>query len=187
MIRTFIGIKLNASDALSDCCKDIQRGLKGEGINWVKPDNFHLTLKFLGKTSEAQILQVIESLREVTARLFSFSFQLKGIGYFGRKKEPRVLWIGVEEGGNLKYLQKLIDQSMVDFGFEAEKMDYKPHLTLARIKKLSDCNKFHRTILPFQNIHFQEELVQGITFFESRLTQEGAIYLPIAEHKFNFH
>lgn len=182
MKRTFIGIKLNAGHALSGCYKDIQQGLKGEDINWVKPENFHLTLKFIGKTSEAQIFQVKESLTEIAARLFPFSYQLKGIGYFGLKKEPHVVWVGVEGGDNLKYLQKLIDRSMVDFGFEAEKMDYKPHLTLARIKSLSDVATFHKTILPFQDKHFQEELVQGITFFESRLTQEGAVYLPIAEY-----
>ena len=181
MKRTFIGIKVTPSDKLKDCIADLKQGLGYEGINWVPEENFHITLKFLGKTPPDQIRRVSDFLENFTIPLYGFSFAVKDIGFFTRHDVPNVLWAGIDETENLAYLHRKISEALSDRGISKEESSFKPHLTLARMKNVRNLKNLKKTIAPYKDIFFQEELVSEIVFYESILSPEGAKYIPIVE------
>lgn len=100
---------------------------------WVHSADLHITLQFLGDTSPDKTLEIVESLRAVAAAASPFNVSLAGLGVFGKKDAPSILWIGIQDQLNsLPQLQKNIESAMNLLGFEKEARAYTPHLTLAR-------------------------------------------------------
>lgn len=181
MKRTFIGIGITLGQPLTGCYNTMLNHLGTEGIVWVPKENFHITLKFLGKTTHNQEEKIKEFLNELSNRLYGFSFLIKKLGYFGRKNSPQVIWAGIEENENLSYLHKIINNRLVDFGFEPEEKVFRPHLTLARIKSKPEIQTFQKDLEKYKDEFFQEVLVEKLSFYESKLSQEGARYFLIDE------
>jgi 2'-5' RNA ligase len=97
-------------------------------VRFVGPESFHITLKFLGETNQAD--QIKAALRGVSEKQFAISF--RGYGFFPGAKNARVFWAGIEAGPELQELASAVDAAMLPLGFEREKGPYRPHLTLAR-------------------------------------------------------
>src|SRR5699024_8228630 len=98
--------------------------------HWVHPEDFHITLKFLGPVSSG-ILSFINELT-ILDRLPAFTLTIGNIGFFGQRSRPRVLWVHVEQTRHLSSLQKLVEKQMVHLGFAKEKRSFRPHITLAK-------------------------------------------------------
>ncbi|WP_174614086.1 RNA 2',3'-cyclic phosphodiesterase [Virgibacillus ihumii] len=98
---------------------------------WPHPEDLHITLKFLGPVSPAQLNQLKEKLEKVTD-LYSFRVRTGSLGTFGKSIQPRVLWAGVEKTAALLKLQQLVEGLVNEAGFEQEKRTYSPHITLAK-------------------------------------------------------
>src|SRR3990167_10081867 len=130
-IRTFIAIELPAK--IIGGLKEIQDELK-DGTNkvtWVKPENIHLTIKFLGDIEADKIDSIAGLLKSAAAKNRSFDISVKGVGGFPTIDNPRVLWVGIEEGNvNLSALYNNIEDALSAIGFEKEERPFKPHLTL---------------------------------------------------------
>lgn len=105
-------------------------------------DNLHLTLQFLGETSEGRIEDIIRSLQTVAKANFSFKLSFnEHVGSFGYKTPVRVVWVGIKgEVAALLQLQSSIAGSMQELGFPAESRVYHPHITLARDAEFIDNN-----------------------------------------------
>ena len=99
----------------------------------VKPDQIHLTLRFIGKMDDGMLDSLKSELNQV--EFHPFHLKLNGIGFFPEKRLHKVVWIGVEASIELIELQKSVD-SIVDriVGRESEH-PFNPHITLARIKE----------------------------------------------------
>ena len=141
-------------------------------FNWVVPDNFHLTLKFLDEIQRDQI----EALKKTCATIKEapFSLSLKQLILFPSTASPRVLAIHLEgELEKLQRLKKQIDKHGLTVGFPGENRDFSPHITLARIKKLGEVKK----IYPYLNHDFALDFkVSSFALMSSILTREGAQY-----------
>jgi len=99
---------------------------------WVFEEDYHITLKYLGACDDAR-LQAVRDQLEAIPGLAPFRLRLSGIGHFGRREAPRILWAGVEgELERLHELQAQVDQAMTAVGFEAENRPYRPHVTIAK-------------------------------------------------------
>jgi len=99
---------------------------------WVYEEDYHITLKYLGACDAARLQAVREQLESIRGGT-PFTLRLTGIGYFGRKESPRILWAGV--GGKLDKLHELqacVEKAMTAIGFEAENRPYRPHVTIAK-------------------------------------------------------
>jgi len=106
---------------------------KWEFGKWVHPEDYHVTVQFLGSCTPFQKQEVDRHLLELSRDLNSFSLRLKGLGAFGRIGQPRILWAGVDgELEMLHALQKKVAQSMEKAGFIPESRPYRPHITLAK-------------------------------------------------------
>ena len=179
-IRTFIAIELPAK--IIDGLKEIQDELK-DGTNkvtWVKPENIHLTIKFLGDIEADKIDSIAGLLKSAAAKNRSFDISVKGVGGFPTIDNPRVLWVGIEEGNvNLSALYNNIEDALSTIGFEKEERPFKPHLTLGRIKFLKDRKGLKEWIERFKDITLGQYMVDSICLFQSMLTPEGAVHIKL--------
>ncbi|GGH15241.1 RNA 2',3'-cyclic phosphodiesterase [Paenibacillus segetis] len=104
---------------------------------WTHPQDYHITLQFLGETSLHKLEAICTSLREIKANPFTLS--INGGGFFGQAKSPRVLWSAVS--GDIRSLRSLhlsVIQATSGLGFIPEERPYNPHITLARKATDSD-------------------------------------------------
>ncbi|WP_377888112.1 RNA 2',3'-cyclic phosphodiesterase [Alkalihalobacillus sp. R86527] len=105
----------------------------------VHPEDFHITLMFLGKATEEQLSDLGTRLKEITRNIKPFEIIPKGIGVFGKQSQPRVLYVDVEKGKSLERLHGLVIESCEAAGFKRDPREYRPHITIA--KKWKDPEK----------------------------------------------
>ena len=147
-----------------------------------KPENLHLNLKFLGETTESQVDQIRRAVEPAISHVSSFDLELKGFGVFPDQRSPRVLWIGL--GGALEGLTTLagcVERAVVLLGFPQEDRPFRPHLTVARVKR--DHRAVGRvldTLGVFTN-SFACGLfsVERVVLFKSDLRPTGPIYTKL--------
>lgn len=176
-IRTFIAIKISRElEAAFDTL--IRRMRKNPGpVRWVSPQSIHLTLKFLGEITAAQVEEVCKGVEKATAGVPPFSLKSGSKGAFPNPKRPRVFWIGLAETGepHLFDLQKNIEEEMALCGFPGEERVFKPHLTVGRVKDSRGIEAISNIFMDYQ---FPEiEFAAGeVLVMKSELTPQGARY-----------
>ena len=104
------------------------------GANWVKKEELHITLRFLGEINIHQMRDIDEILKDLSYP--SFPVKLKSVGAFYNKRYPKVTWVGVDGDSDLLELQKKIERAIRQT-LTLERKKYKPHLTLARNRDTS--------------------------------------------------
>ena len=98
---------------------------------WVRAENMHITLKFIGGTGSANLSRILSALAAIRSEK-PVTLEFRGVGFFPNEKRPRVFWMGMEFSPNLRPLASDIDQSLHNLGFPLEYRPFTPHLTLAR-------------------------------------------------------
>ncbi len=132
-IRSFIAIPL--SGEVQRAARKMLRELRGEkdGMKWVPEDNLHLTLKFLGDVVDRDVPSVCRVVRDCCSQVEPFDLELQGCGGFPNLERPRVVWAGIEQGGDsLATLVTSLEKGLASLGFRPDSRDYRPHLTLGR-------------------------------------------------------
>ena len=135
MTRTFIALELD--EPLQRYLGRIIRRMAQElpSLCWVDPTGIHLTLAFLGQLSDEQLSAAISAAELAARKVSAFDFRLSHPGIFGTPRQPRVIWIGVDESsGKLLQLQRELNLELAQRGFEVDKRPFSPHLTLSRVK-----------------------------------------------------
>lgn len=136
-VRTFIAIELPAE--LKKEIASVQQRLRPyfsrARVSWVKSENIHLTLRFIGDVPSARIGELIRSCEDVKLKP-SFGMHLNTIGFFPGVRKPKVLWCGYENSEALNAVQRLVEETIVKLGFSPEEKTFVPHLTMARIKEI---------------------------------------------------
>lgn len=174
--RTFIAVKIEPEEELIRTITILKKSLGDEAINWVDPNNLHLTLKFLGDTSTVQIEEIKRLLGNITVNHQSFQLTLSGLEFFKNKGQPRVLFACVYDFLPLELLFSEIDRKLIDIGFESETRKFKPHLTLARIKHISNKKHFYQVTDKLKNTNLQKSTISEVIFYKSNLTSKGPVY-----------
>jgi 2'-5' RNA ligase len=175
-MRLFIGIALpeDVRFQLSLLCAGLPN------VRWVPPENFHITLRFIGEVDGGGAQDIDASLAGVRAPGFSLS--LGGVGHFGNSGNVRVIWAGVEKSPALRHLHDKVESAVVRAGLPPEGQKFNPHITLARPKSAPPTAKLQEYLAynnlfktpPFEVTHF--------TLFQSFTGGEGSIYQ--AEHSY---
>ena len=147
-------------------------------VRWVNVANIHLTIVFMGNVQEEQIGPIQDIVKDVCQGYGPFSIAVKGIGLFGSRRNPRVLWIGLDGTiDRMGYFRDDIQKKLRPFGIKEEKRRFKPHLTLGRFRKgaragihLDDLlSKYHDLTSP-------ECTIEELILFKSDLKPGGAVY-----------
>ena len=147
------------------------------GVRWVKSEGQHITLKFFGELDEAIVENIRTRLLSIEDKFEPFETTIKGIDAFPNKRRARVIVITLEKGVDIaKAIFNDIEVALLPLGFEGEKRDYTPHITLGRKKEQSPI--LERDIPDLNGMRF---IVDRLVMFRSTLTPQGAIYSPLWE------
>lgn len=144
------------------------------GLKWVNKENLHITLKFLGEVKEEKIPEIVEILEEVSQKFKSFEVTLKEVGGFPNLRTPRVLWVGVKPEEKFREIFEFIESRLHKRGFEREKRDFHPHITVGRLKRRG------KVELRIKNLN-DNFIIKKLILFKSDLKPEGPIYTPLKE------
>lgn len=181
VVRVFIAIELSESlqKGLREIGGVLQTKLKGQPLRWVPVENIHLTLKFLGDVSTANLNMIAEILRNQANACAKFDMAVGGLGVFPNARRPRVVWVGVEAAGGLMQLQQRIETEMSRLGYPGERRAFSPHLTLARVQPKASSGQARQIgeILTAAAAEQVGEMqVERVTLFRSQLKRSGAEY-----------
>lgn len=147
------------------------------GVRWVKSEGQHITLKFFGELDEAIVENIRTRLLSIEDKFEPFETTIKGIDAFPNKRRARVIVVTLEKGVDIaKAIFNDIEVALLPLGFEGEKRDYTPHITLGRKKEQSPI--LERDIPDLNGMGF---IVDRLVMFRSTLTPQGAIYSPLWE------
>ena len=160
------------------------------GFRPVKQENIHLTLKFLGDVEPARIPAISEQLEKLAGTFRSIPITVSGVGAFPDwKKQPRVIWVGVQPVEPLQRIYQALDKVTTALGFPSEHRPFSPHLTLARVKQQAAGPRFNETIKRMMILEpapsFGEMQASEMVLFKSVLQPAGPVYSILSEHKFN--
>ncbi|MCD6564936.1 MAG: RNA 2',3'-cyclic phosphodiesterase [Bacteroidales bacterium] len=179
MKRTFIAIEIPASVKLKELLELVRVDFREDKIRWVNPEILHITLSFLGDTSEQQINNISEQLEKICSGYSSMELHLKGVGVFPNLRKPRVFWIGIERNELLENLHGEIEVMLRDYGINRDNKPFSPHLTIARIKWIDNIDKIKYWLQKYKGETIQKTKIGEVIYYESKLTVDGPVYNPI--------
>jgi 2'-5' RNA ligase len=179
MKRTFIAVKIETGEKLKDLISTLASGMKDDSIRWVNTDHMHITLAFLGDTADGTVKRVISMLESSCLGFGEVNFKISGLGVFRNIGDPRVIWAGIESDDKFENLFKIIKEGLGSIEITIEERQFKPHLTLGRVKRLNNKSTLERMIGQFSETTFQEVSVSEVVFYESILKQSSPLYLPL--------
>jgi RNA 2',3'-cyclic 3'-phosphodiesterase len=178
--RAFIAIDL--PESVKSFLSEAQEALKsyGFGVKWVRPQNIHLTLKFLGDTATADTDKIAEAMTLAARNCPIVSLTAKGVGVFPNARRPRVIWAGLNgQVEALVNLQQMLNAHLADLGFATDTRGFKSHLTLGRVKGKIASDRMIAAIDKLKE--FESELFETheVVLFKSELRPSGAVYTKV--------
>jgi RNA 2',3'-cyclic 3'-phosphodiesterase len=179
-IRTFVAFDL--PDDIIDHAARLQAKLQAHGLKlrWVRPQNLHLTLKFLGDIPRQEATAVGQALQQASRGTPPLQLTVQGLSAFPGIKRPRVLWIGV--GGQVDLVQALyrkLEDQLSDLGFAREKRGFTAHLTLGRFKAGWPVNNLLSAVEELGGYDPKPFLARRVVLYQSDLRPQGAVYTSL--------
>lgn len=145
-------------------------------VTWVKPENIHLTLKFLGETDRKLLSRIQPALRDVSGQVRGFSLRLAGLGTFGGRA-PRVIWAGIPEGGEpLADLAARVDRALGQVGVPKEQRRFSAHATLGRVRSPRNAEALMTAVEARRAEPLGSVWVAEFVLLQSQLDPQGSIY-----------
>ena len=178
--RAFIAIDL--PESVKSFLSEAQEALKlyGFRVKWVRPQNIHLTLKFLGDTATADTDKIVAAMALAARNCPVVSLAAKGVGVFPDVRRPRVIWAGLD--GQLEVLanlQQTLDAHLADLGFPGETRAFKSHLTLGRVKGKIAAAGMKAAIDKLKGLESGSFEINQFILFKSELRPSGAVYTRV--------
>ncbi len=149
------------------------------GARWVSPENYHVTLRFIGELPRFQAEEVDHALAQLRAP--AFPLQLTGIGTSEKSGKITAIWVGVERSAPLDHLQSKIETALQRAGLERERRRFVPHVTLARLDSVPEF-KVAAWVASHNLFRSGTVHVEHFTLFSSLLGKEQAVYTPEVEY-----
>ena len=149
----------------------------GDGVSWVKPDNLHYTLRFIGEVGDDGARRIAEATRAAAARCAPFDATLGSAGAFPNARRARVLWLGLTAGAaELVALAAALESALEPRGFERERRAFSPHLTIGRVRAdVADWTPVLAAAPPIDPASAVFR-VERLCVVESRLDPRGSVY-----------
>ncbi len=182
-IRSFIAIELPGT--IQQKLDEIMSSLKGprtSTVRWVPAHNIHLTIKFLGDVSPANMDILMKMLKKEVSQLRAFSLSVGSVGAFPTPHRPRVLWVGVTAPPQLGALVRLVEAETEKLGYGPEERPFSPHLTLGRVSQNATPDQVHQVAEALAGLKVGElglAEVRELVLFKSDLRPAGAEYTAL--------
>lgn len=182
MKRLFIGIPMECENArVIVNAWQSEPSLNLNRLSWTKFSNWHITLAFLGALPETTIDLLSTILDSAFDNCPAYSTVLNGLGVFPEKRNPKVLWLGLDNIQPLlpgyQKLTALLLQNNIAF----DSKPLKAHLTIARVKSLLFPEAFYSLLQNNHNTHFGDVPITRVILYESISSPSGVMYQPLHE------
>jgi 2'-5' RNA ligase len=150
-------------------------------VRWVKVENIHLTMVFLGNVTREGIEGIQEEVRNVCSEYGSFDIALKRMGCFPNRRRPRILWLGLEgDIERMSHFRNGLQRALKAFGIKEEKRPFKPHLTLGRFRSSRKMGSWLEELLSeYAVLESPVETLNQLHLFKSDLKPGGAVYTKL--------
>ena len=150
-------------------------------VKWVKVDNIHLTVVFMGNKKTEDIEAIGDAAQKACLKYGVFDISLKGMGFFPNSRNPRVLWLGLHgDLDRMSYFRDALQKHLKPFGIKEEKRRFKPHLTLGRFRKQKKMDsRLDDLVLEYKDLTSPSCPLKELILFKSDLKPGGAEYTKL--------
>jgi 2'-5' RNA ligase len=194
-VRAFIALRLDA--AVDDAIAEFIDRLRGprhdesanagprdrardDGIRWVRRENFHLTLFFLGPAvARERLREVADALGAIAATTTPFTIAARSVGAFPSPSRPQVIWVGLD-GDALVALAARVAAAVKRCGFTPERRAFTPHLTIGRIRSMRSARRLEHPLKEAANSSFGVSRVDRMILYRSETGPAGSTYHELA-------
>ncbi len=148
-------------------------------MRWVPPGNIHITLKFFGNVTDAEVPAIITAAREVVAEQAPLTLKVTGAGAFPNVRSPWVVWLGL--GGDMLPLSQFfyrLEKAFAPLDYPPEGRAFNPHLTLGRVRSPEGRAQLSRALEKLV-VDWPPFPVREIILFQSVLSPKGSTYTPL--------
>jgi 2'-5' RNA ligase len=181
LVRSFIAFDIEEPNVIENLVR-VQSALleTGADLRIVKPENIHITVRFLGGIPPAMIDKIYGEMNKV---VFSqFDIEIKGLGAFPDMRHINVIWAGIRRGANeLRNIYYQLEPSLQRLGLRPDDKGFSPHLTIARVKSGKKRDELAKFIRDFENYEFGIVKARCLRLKKSILTPQGPIYSTLRE------
>lgn len=188
--RLFAAIRLPESVCASihEVQQTLRRSARGSVVKWTGPEQWHVTLKFLGNVQAANVEALSSALGSVASGISPLSLSASGVGFFPQRGAPRVVWVGIHEPAErLTALHERVEAAVATFTNEPSESQFKSHVTLGRVKSITraDTDGLRQAAESFGKRSFGDWIAGGFELIRSELTSQGARYTTLAHLAFS--
>ena len=176
-LRTFIAVEMSPTviGKAQQLIKELQTS--GAEVNWVRPAQMHLTLKFLGDVPDKETPDICRVVAAAAKTVEPFEIVCRGAGAFPDIENPKTLWLGFTHGTEeLAELQTAIEDALKkEMGYGREQRRFHPHLTLGRVRRCDGPARMKLRELLAKNADFDADLavIEEAIVFASFLDRHG--------------
>ncbi|MBN1870704.1 MAG: RNA 2',3'-cyclic phosphodiesterase [Candidatus Omnitrophica bacterium] len=186
-IRTFIAIPLNTE--IQQAISRVQERLKKHdcSIKWVKPENIHLTLKFLGDVELEKIDTIKQKLESLFKGIGPVKLEMTQLDAFPSINHPKILWIGLKDDEQKISRQvSVLEDELGKLGFKKEERPFSPHVTIGRIRSPRNIQALSEAMSEYSFPAGLKQVIDCIILYKSTLTSQGPIYESLHETKLSW-
>jgi RNA 2',3'-cyclic 3'-phosphodiesterase len=153
----------------------------GGAVRWTRPDQLHLTLRFLGAVPIDRVPESCRLLAEACRGTTAFELRLRGVGRFPERGEARVVWVGISGALiDLRALQASVASALSGLGDHQERRAFEPHLTIGRVRAGSrDARRVGAMVAASEAVDVGNWPVIEVVLMRSELHPEGARYTRV--------
>lgn len=178
-MRAFIAIDL--PETLAARLGEAQAALAAvtRDVRWVDPSQMHLTLAFFAELPDARLADLLAAMAAASAAVPPFSLAVQGVGHFGRRQIPTVLWAGVDGGPHLSRLHAALTTGLLTAAFPVDERPFAPHLTLGRVTVRRPQPALAGVLEEQAGVCFGSVAVEELRLYRSVLGRGGPEHTPI--------
>lgn len=184
-VRAFIAVEIR-DRALLERLVEVQDMIRrtGADVKLVEAENIHVTLRFLGEVLQSQVMQVIDSMKELSFK--KIEMELRGLGAFPDLRYMNVIWVGITRGApELASLSREIEPMVRAAGVPSERRGFSSHITIARVRSRRGKEQLTQIVSEKTDENFGSMPVESIVLKKSVLMPQGPIYSNIYEVEAN--
>jgi len=179
--RTFIGLPLRVEGIFLQARHKLIASLKEERISWTNPDQYHVTLRFIGDTDFVKVKEIGNKLHAGIHIPERISLDIASLASFGPRKRPRVIWLGFEETDFFENLKSEVDHVLKQCGIPATEQPFRAHLTLGRVRSLQNLQGYYHAVEEMKQLFPGSVIFEKLVFFRSILGPRGPEYRVLDE------
>ena len=180
-IRSFVAFDIDNQQVLArlgEAQDTLSRS--GADLKLVEPQNIHITLRFLGDITQSMVDRIGQEMQSITFK--SFDVEIKGIGAFPNLRYAKVIWAGIQGGGEeLSRIFGQLEPRLRLLGFAPDSKGFSPHLTIARMKSGRNKSELAKAITEMSVFEFGKVQAESLRLKKSVLTPRGPIYSILKE------